>query len=209
MNETLIIALVIGVPLFLFSQIRFIIRLSKIRKNPEYSPGVLFSLGGICELFICFGQNCDGTADAEIRRAEKKTAESVAKKFNEYDRKQNTKTQTIDKVTSNLDVKTRIINCMADLKKVSLLYISNTTSIPIEQVTYILSKDPNYLIEGPFVINKTKLTNEELLSFNVINRTQGKSNVTEEAPIGGICSECFSPYEQGADYCLNCGIKLN
>jgi len=213
MNETIIIVLVIGVPFFLFSQIKFIIRLIKRRRNPEYIPRVLFSFEGICEMLLCFGQCCgDLSCYEQDRRTRRRKSDirTVKKEFKEQNLYRKTERRTTSSVDSNLDEKTRIINSMADLKKVSLIYISNRTSIPIDRVAYILAKDPNYLIQGNFVIDRSKITYEELgETINVIGREQDMRNLGEGALADGICSECFSFYEQGTDFCPNCGSKLN
>lgn len=192
MQDKIITLVVFISTLFLFIQIRLVLRFRKFRKESPNLPGILFLSEIEAGFAICF-QCCACLTGAE----EKPYVVS------DYETKVTGIQETIK--DDEIDEKYRISEEQREENKVKVL-IHGMPSISIEtackmtkltkkRIKEIIAKNPDYLIEDENIINLKTITDEKVRRKRMLQ-------------VQGICGNCENPFEPGSEFCPNCGQAI-
>lgn len=190
MNEIVATVLMLFAIYFLVVQIRFIRRLVNRRKNNETIPGGLLLAEAFTGCLSCMeccgdfegaGNYSDPDSDAHLEAFSGKPPDEIEIKRALKENKTKSTPLTVEEEIS------KIISIISKREKTSLLYITNTTSIPKERIINLLITDSDYIIENEYVINMKMIVKEE--------------------PKKLLCPECDNPVKPGVRYCGTCGFE--
>lgn len=222
MNEKAIALTVFFVSVFLLYQIRFIVRLGKLRKNRGNVTEKGFILGAY-DLFGCFdcccslGCNCAiCAAESTHTEYERQTKKREIKKSDEFEQKDKER-RRIEKekylfelekekierkkrvevlrtsgYTATDEERNKVIEIVSINPKTGLSWTSKTSRLQLEKIIIIIEHEPDFEIKGEYIINKKKIQEKE-----------------EKIKIAKItCPNCENLFELGSDFCPNCGDTL-
>jgi len=115
----------------------------------------------------------------------KEELEEVERKKRTRKMREETKTKTAKRLIITEAEREKIIETVSIKRKTSLTWTSNVVNLPIEKVAQVIDNHPNFVIKNGFIFEKKEL----------------QDNMK-------ICSNCENPFEQGSEFCPNCGHKL-
>lgn len=211
MNEKAITLSIFFFSVFLLYQIRFIVRLRKLRKIKGIETGKGHFMEGVglidcnccCDdvldicgipLRICFEIYKQDKEEKTADQIEQKTAERHLREQEEhYIRQELEQIEGKEKVeklrASGFKVSSRNKNKIIETANLSsetnLSWLSKSTRIPIEEIIIIIEDAPDFEIREEYIINKKKIKE--------IEKT---------------CINCRNPIEHDSEFCPNCGLNL-
>jgi len=217
-NEKAITLTIFFISIFLLYQIRFIVRLRKLKKNNGNVIGNGFVLGafcGPCDICDCpclflpcallnteidevLQRQQEKRADRQSDEVERRTAEKRKIEKKEYiakielekiDRQERVEVLRANGYTANERDRNKVLDIVSLNPKTSLPWTSTTARIRVEEVVLIIESEPDFEIKDEYIINTKKILLEE-----------EKKKATEN-----ICPSCKNPFESGSDFCPNCG----
>jgi len=202
LNQTAFGLIAFFMTLFILGQIKFLIKLRKLRKHSMDLRGdqlimQAYACVSCCDILSCcggFGVCCaqistdDGPTQYESSRYETKdTGEKIASKDKKIAEKYRiTKEQ---KEENNLKV------LIHGMEKISIETACKMTKLTKKRIIEIITKDPDYLIEDENIINLKTITDEKVRRKRMLQ-------------VQGICGNCENPFEPGSEFCPNCGQAL-
>ncbi|MBK5113734.1 MAG: hypothetical protein JJE41_08885 [Candidatus Heimdallarchaeota archaeon] len=221
MNEKAISLTVFFISVFLFYQIKIILRFRKLRKinsnlnESGFVLGAYFPIGDCCNCLGCLLTPCgiiSEDSDEVYEVLQEKRAQRQSDKYEqrnkekrrieqekyivEIEQERRGRKEKVEKLRANgytVAEKDRIkvIETVSISTETNLSWTSTATKIPIEKVIIIIEDEPDFEIKDEKIINKIKMPEEE------------KTKTFES-----ICPNCANPFEVGLEFCLNCGQKL-
>ncbi len=209
MNEKAIALTVFFISVFLLYQIRFILRLRKLRKINRNMNEDGFVLGASLSSFC----DCCEDADEVYEVLQEKKAQRQSEKYEQKNKEKRKiehekyiagieKERIIRKkrveelrasgyATSEKDRK-EVLEIVSINPETNLSWTSTSTRIPIEDIIIIIEDEPDFEIRDEKIIYKKKILEKE-----------------EKIRIAKItCPSCENLFEPGSDFCPNCGSKL-
>ncbi len=221
-NEVLKVLLAFLPLIFVIAQLRIIKRIKSMKKYKEAIPGELFlaeALEGFCVCLQCCGEifgdmsidmYIDASTDSDYFKIDEEKKKKAIRE-NKEDVRQSKRAE--ERAERGYIVKEEDENKVRKLidrrQKTRLLWITNVTKIPMDRVIEIISMNPEFMIEGEYVINKRLQTAEEeaIERWERKERTQEiedrKKRITE-----GFCPECDNPLKPDYEYSSVCGCDL-
>ena len=225
MNEKAIALTVFFISVLLQYQIRFIVRLRKMRKinrdlnESGFVLGAYFPICDCCNFLGCLLTPCgiigedvdevyDGLQEKRAQRQSDKFEEKNKEKRKEEQKKylekieqeKKTRKEKVDVLrengyTASEEDRNKILETVSIKLETNLSWTSASTRIPIEKIIIIIEDEPDYEIKDEYIINKIKVLEEE---------------ETEKIETSvNICSNCANSYEFESEFCLNCGQKIS
>ena len=221
MNEKAIAISAFFITIFLLYQVRLIVRLRRLRKINSKVTGNRFFLGvlayNICEcccgslcclgklgsecIDMCFGEKIDETVEkivdrktaADERKIEEKKAREQKKYLTKIEQEKIGRKERIEKLrasdyTAPVEDKNNLLKIVSMHTKTSLSWTSDSTNLPIEEIVLIIEHEPDFEIRDEYIINKKKMQEKEIAKIT--------------------CPNCENLFEQGSEFCPNCGHDL-
>lgn len=174
--------------LFVLVQIRFALRIRKIKKNNANLPGVLImtealdGIGGCFACIECCGQSATVLEKRDDEEEKKAVRERTEKMLKERDEREATKEIEVLSIEEEIE---KVQEMVKGSPKTSLGWVVNTTKLPIKRVVVIIGNDPNLMIVNDQIINLSMLTEAELEEREMKERIR-KRKVREQKPIKRI-----------------------
>ncbi len=165
MNEKAITLIIFFTSLVLLSQIRFLLKWRKLRKNSENLSGGFYWMGALdaCFAIAECGACCAGAAEIGSQTKRHREPPTELKTLNREFQSWQPDTEPKEIVYLTFEEeREKVISIAKGSPKTSLGWIVNTTLIPVERVISILVFEPDFLIDEDQIFFLPLLTKEEL-----------------------------------------------
>ncbi|MCK5045591.1 MAG: zinc ribbon domain-containing protein [Candidatus Heimdallarchaeota archaeon] len=202
MNQTAFGLIAFFMTLFILGQIKFLIKLRKLRKNSLDLRGdqlvmkayACFSCGDVlscCGGFsICCAKTSmdDGPTQYESSRYETKdTGEKIPPKDEKIAEKY--------RLTKEQKEENKVKVLIHGMPSISIETACKMTKLSKKRVVQIVTNNPNYIIVDDNLVNLKMYSKEEAKELTAIL-------------LHKICPNCESPFAPGSEFCPNCGQAL-
>ena len=153
----------------------------------------------------CFGEShkrqqekrADRKSDAAERRTTERRITEQKRKLTEIEQEKTGRKERVEALracgfTIAEKDRNKLIEIISINPRTGLLWTSNATRLPVEEIVIIIEHEPDFEIRDEYIINKKKI--------------QEKEDKIKIAKI--TCPNCENLFEPGSDFCPNCGHEL-